>query len=96
MSESATRTLPDFWGFFQDAIARLDEESRRVQSDADMESLLDRWLREGDGVLASIESGPIFGAARPRARQVFTNTMRNRVRQVEREWQEIWRSLHED
>lgn len=48
------------------------------------------------GVLAKIEDDPIFAMARPSAQRVFNDTMRNRILQVEREWKEIWRSLHED
>jgi len=96
MPEAAAKIVPDFWGFLQEKIATLNEESARVQSDSDMKNLLERWLDPKDGVLARLEDDPFFALARPSARQIFMDTMQNRVRQVEREWREIWRSLHEE
>jgi hypothetical protein len=95
MPEATARTLPDFWGFLQEKIATLNEESAKVQSDSDMKNLLDRWLHPQSGVLAKLEDDPSFALARPSAQQIFMAMMRNRVRQVEHEW-DIWRSLHED
>ncbi len=96
MPETAAKLAPDFWSFLQQTIAKLDEESAEVKSDEDMQKLLDRWLQPETGVLAKLEDDPFFAMARPTARQIFMDMTRNRVRQVEREWQEIWRSLHED
>jgi hypothetical protein len=96
MPEAAAKRLPDFWGFLQDKIATLNEESARVQSDGDMKNLLDRWLDPKDGVLAKLEDDPSFAPAKPSARQILMDMMQNRVRQVEREWRDIWRSLHEE
>jgi hypothetical protein len=95
MAETAARTVPDFWGFLQQTVAALDEESAKVKSDDDMKNLVDRWLRPENGVLAKLEDDPFFALAKPGARQIFMDTMRNRVRQVEREWRDIWRLLHE-
>jgi hypothetical protein len=96
MPETAAKLAPDFWSFLQQTIAKLDEESARVQSDSDMKNLLDRWLQPETGVLAKLEADPFFAMARPSARQIFMDMLQNRVRQVEREWREIWRSLHEE
>ena len=94
--ESKTINLHDFWGFLQEKIAALNEESARVQSDSDMKNLLDRWTNKENGVLAKLENDPFFARAKPSARQIFMDVMWNRVRQVEREWRDIWRSLHEE
>jgi hypothetical protein len=96
MSETAAKMVPDFWGFLQEKIATLNQESARVQSDSDMKSLLDRWLRPKGGVLAKLEDDPFFALAKPSAQQIFMDMMQSRVRQVEREWRDIWRSLHEE
>ncbi len=96
MSESAAKLVPDFWGFLQKTIAMLDQEATKVKSDDEMKNLLDRWLHSENGVLARLEDDPFFAIAKPNARQIFMDTMRNRVRQVEREWKDIWRSLYEE
>ena len=95
MAEATARTLPDFWSFLQGKIAALDEESKRVQSDSDMKNLLDRWLHPQNGVLAKLEKDPPFALARPSAKQICVAMIRNRVRQVEHEW-DIWRSIFEE
>jgi len=96
MPEAASKLAPDFWGFLQQTIAKLDEESASVKSDDDMKKLLDHWLQPKTGVLATLEDDPFFAMAKPTARQIFMDMTRNRIHQVEREWREIWRSLHED
>lgn len=96
MPVTAAKMVPDFWGFLQEQSAKLNQESARVQSDGDMKILVDKWLHPKDGVLAKLEDAPFFVSARPSARQIFMDTMKNRVLQVDREWREIWRSLHEE
>jgi hypothetical protein len=91
----ATQTFPDFWGFLQQCITRLDEEVAKVESEAQMKALVTRWLDPQGGVLEKLKADPFFAMAKQSAQRVFMDVMRNRVRQVEREWQEIWRSLYE-
>jgi hypothetical protein len=84
------QSLPDFWGFLQQYIARLNEEARKVKFDMEMEALVGRWLTQADnGVLQKIKSAPFFLAAEPKYQCVFMKTMTDRVHQVKREWQEI-------
>ena len=87
--------VPDFWGFLQQCEARLNREASEVQSDAEMKTLVSRWLNPSSGVLERMKDDRFFALAKPNARKIFMDMMRNRVQQVEREWQEIWRSLHE-
>ncbi len=87
-------TLPDFWGLLQQYVARLDEDAARVQSDAQMNALVTRWFDPKAGVLEKIKVEPFFANTKPSAQRIFMDTMMNRVRQVERDWQ-IWRSLYE-
>jgi hypothetical protein len=95
MTSSAPKMTPDFWGFLNQNIAKLDEEAAKVQSETDMKVLLDRWLHSENGTLAKLKDHPFFAMAKPSAQRVFLDTMGNRVRQLEREWKEIWRSLYE-
>ena len=95
MPETGAKIVPDFWGFLQKAVAQLDEESAKVQSDADMNTLVARWLQPNQGVLAKLKDDPFIAMAKPSAKQIFTDVMQNRVRQLEREWTDIWQSLHE-
>ncbi len=95
MSKTPAKDFSDFWGFLQDKIADLNEEAAKVQSDSDMKKLLDRWLHPKDGVLARLAHDPTFAMTRPNAQEVFMDTMKTRVYQVEREWREIWRSFQD-
>jgi hypothetical protein len=88
-------SLPHFWGFLQQYIARLNEEARKVKVDMEMEALVGRWLTQADnGVLQKINNAPFFLVAEPKYQNVFMKTMTNRVHQVKREWQEV-RSVFE-
>jgi hypothetical protein len=89
------QSIPDFWGFLQQYIARLNEEARKVEFDMEMEALVGRWLTQADnGVLQKIKSAPFFLVAEPKYQNVFVKTMTDRVHQVKREWQEV-RSVFE-
>jgi hypothetical protein len=87
--------VPDFWGFLQQCEARLNKEASEVQSDAEMKTLVSRWLNLSSGVLERMKDDPFFALAKPSARQIFMDMMRNRVQQVEQEWEEVRRSLYE-
>ena len=91
----ATQAFLDSWIFLQQCITRLDEEAAKVESEAQMKALITRWLDPQGGVLEKIKADPSFARAKPSLQRIFMDTMGNRVRQVEREWQEIWRSLYE-
>jgi hypothetical protein len=85
----------DFWGFLQQCEARLNKEASEIQSDAEMKTLIARWLNPSSGVLEQMKDDPFLVLAKPSGRQIFIDTMRNRVQQVEQEWEEVRRSLYE-
>jgi len=95
MSYRKQPSLPDFWGYLQQSLARLDMDAAQVISDDQMKTLIVKWLDEKNGILKEIKCDPIFAAAKPNAQRVFIEMMMNRLFQVDQAWREIWRSLYE-
>ena len=95
MVQQKLSSLPDFWGFLQQTLARMELDAARVTSDEQMNDLLIKWLDEETGIIREIKNHPIFLAAKPNAQRVFTEMVKNRLYQIEETWREIWRSLYE-
>jgi len=88
-------SFPDFWGYLQQFEARLSEEASKVTSDSELAGLIAKWTDPQVGVLRRMQDDPIFAMAKPSARQIFLDQITNRIRGIEREWRDIWRSLYE-
>jgi hypothetical protein len=82
--------MPDFWGFLQQQEARLREDFSRVTSEEELESVRRIWLDPVGGILQRIKDDPYFSLAKPNAKKIFQEYIRDRIELESRYCREIW------
>ena len=81
--------MTDFWGFLQQQEARLREDFCRVTSEEELESVRRMWL-DPDGILQRTKGDPYFSLAKPNARKIFQEYIRERIELESRFCRKIW------